>query len=94
MTEIGDHTGDTGTGAGEKVQETQKDITKGTELYLVANEVVTLEEETGIMAEAEVHEGAVVTTPTPSIKMYRDCMVEVLLGAGEIYGPLCGGGEE
>ena len=65
VADIGDPMGDTGTGAGDMVPETHRDSTKGTAQDLVANEVVTLVEETGITAEAEVREGGMVTTPTP-----------------------------
>ena len=47
VAEIGDPTGDTGTGAGVTVKETQRDSTMGTAQDSVANEVVTLVEETG-----------------------------------------------
>ena len=57
--------GDNGTQAGDTVTENQKDSTAGTVQYLVADEMVTLGEETGITAEAEVHEGVMVQTPTP-----------------------------
>ena len=46
VAEIGDPTGDTKTGAGDTVLETQRDSTTGTAQYLVADEVVTLVEET------------------------------------------------
>ena len=65
VAEIRDLTGYTGTGAGDTVPETQRDSTTDTAQYLVADKVVTLVEETGITAEAEVREGAMVTTPTP-----------------------------
>ena len=44
MAEIRDPTGDTRTGAGDMVQETQRESTTGTARYLVADEVVTLVE--------------------------------------------------
>ena len=64
VAEIGDPTGDTGTGAGHTVPETQRDRTTGTAPNLVVDEVVNLVEETEIMAEEEVSEGGMVTTPT------------------------------
>ena len=63
--EIRDPIGDTGTGAGDTVKETQRDSTTGKAQYLVAHEVVTLVEEIGITMEAVVHEGVMVQTPTP-----------------------------
>ena len=67
VAEIGYPTGDTGKGAGGKVTETRRDRTTGTAQDLVAYKVVTLvEDRTGITLEAEVHEGGMVTTPTPS----------------------------
>ena len=69
VAEIRDPTGDTGTGAGDTVQETQRDITMGKERYLVADEVVTLVEETGTTAEAAVQEGDMVQTlPPPPLR--------------------------
>ena len=65
VTDTGDTTGDTGTRAGETVQETQGGRTTGTARDLVADEVVTLVEEMEITMEAEVHQGAMVTTQTP-----------------------------
>ena len=64
VADIGDPTGDTGTGAGHTVPETQRDRTTETAQYSVAYGVVTLVEETGITAEAEVREVEMVTTPT------------------------------
>ena len=57
VTDIGDTTGDTGTRAGETVQETQGGRTTGTAQDLVADEVVTLVEEMEITAELEVRKG-------------------------------------
>ena len=65
VAEIGDTTGDTGTGAGDTVKETQRDSTMRTAQYLVADEVVTLVEETGTTAEAAVHNGGMVQTHPP-----------------------------
>ena len=65
VAEIRDPTGDTGTGAGDTVPETHRDITMVTAQYSVADDVVTLVEETEITVEAEVHKGEMVTTPTP-----------------------------
>ena len=48
VAEIGDPTGDTGTGAGGTVSETQRYRTTGTARYSVADKVVTLVEETEI----------------------------------------------
>ena len=47
------------------VQETQRNSTTGTAQDLVADEVVTLVEETGITAEVEVRKGAMFQTPPP-----------------------------
>ena len=71
LAEIRDPMGDTGTGVGGTVPETQRDITTGIVQYLVVDEVVTLVEETEITAEAEVREGSMVTTPTPLINTGR-----------------------
>ena len=65
VAEIGDPTGDTGTGAGETLPETHRDRTMGTAQNLVAEKVVPLMVEMEITAEAEVREGGMVTTPTP-----------------------------
>ena len=65
MAEIRDHAFDTGTGAQDTVQENQRERPTGTAQYLVADRVGTLVEDTGIMAEAAVCEGAMVQTPTP-----------------------------
>ena len=51
--------------SGEKVQETQRDITTGTAQYSVADEVATLVEYTGKAEEAAVCEGEMVQTPNP-----------------------------
>ena len=53
---------DTRTGAGVTVKETQRDNTTGTARYLGVDVV---EVETGKTAEAVVHKGAMVQTPTP-----------------------------
>ena len=55
--EIRDPTGDTGTGMGDTVKGTQRDSTTGTAQNLAVDEVVTLVEETGKMAEAAVQKG-------------------------------------
>ena len=65
VTEIRDPTGDTETVVGDTVQETQRDSTKVTVQYSVADKVVTLMEETRITADAEVRERAMVKTTTP-----------------------------
>ena len=65
VADIGDPSGGTGTGVGDTVPETQRDRTTGMVRDLVADEVVTLVEETEITAEAEVLEGEMVITPTP-----------------------------
>ena len=57
VAEIRDPTGDTGTGAGDTVPETQRYSTMGTAQYSVANKVVPLVEESGITVEAELREG-------------------------------------
>ena len=63
LAEIGDPTGDTGTGAGEMVPETWRDRTTGTARDLVVEEVVTLVGDMEITAEVEVREGEMVTKP-------------------------------
>ena len=66
--------GDTGKGAGETVPETRRDRTKGTAQDAVVDKVVTLMGEMEITAEAEVHEGDMVTTPIPPpTKTDRKC---------------------
>ena len=57
VVEIGDLTGDTGKGAGDRVPETWRYRTTGTVRDSVADEVVTLVGEMEITAEAEVREG-------------------------------------
>ena len=57
VAEIGDPTGDTGTGAVEAVPENRRDRTTGTARYLVAEILVTLVEDMEITAEAELREG-------------------------------------
>ena len=65
LADIGDPTGETETGAGDTVPETQRDRTTGTAQDLVAYDVFTLVEETEITAEVEMRNGEMVTTPTP-----------------------------
>ena len=65
VAEIGDPTGDTGTGAGETLSETHRDRTMGAAQNLVAEKVVPLMVEMEITVKAEVREGGMVTTPTP-----------------------------
>ena len=65
VAEIGDPTGDTGKGAGKTAPETWRDRTTRKKRDLVAEKVVTLVGEMEIMAEVEVREGEMVTTPTP-----------------------------
>ena len=66
--EIGDPTGETGTGTEITAKETRRDIIPGTAQDLVASVV---EVETGTTAEAAVREGAMVQTPPPSTKTGR-----------------------
>ena len=60
--EIGDPTGDTGTGVEITAKETRKDSITGTAQDLVVDMV---EVEAGTTAEAEVRKGAMVQPPTP-----------------------------
>ena len=72
--EIGDPTGDTGTGAGVTVKEPQSYRTTGTARYSVADVV---ELETGTTSEAAVREGDMVERPTLPTKTGRKCGVAV-----------------
>ena len=69
VADIGDPTGGTGTGAGNRVPEPQRDRTTGTARDSVTGEVVTLVGEMEITAEAEMREGRIVTKPTTPTKM-------------------------
>ena len=71
VAEVGYPMGDTGTGEGDTLQETQRDSTTGMARYLVADEVVTLVEEKGTTAGEAVHKGAMVQTPNPPTKTGR-----------------------
>ena len=66
--EIGDPTGDSGTGVEIKAKETRRHSIMGTSRYLVAD---MMEVDMGTTAEAAVREGAMVQTPPPSTKMGR-----------------------
>ena len=57
--------GGTGTGAGVTVKETQRYSTTVTAQDSVADEVVTLVEETRITMEAAVRDGAMIQPPPP-----------------------------
>ena len=69
VADIGDPTGDTGTGLGVTVKETWRDSIIGTAKDLVAD---VAEVDTGTTAEAVVCEGAMVQTPTPHTKTGRN----------------------
>ena len=58
--------GGTEKGTGGTVPETRRDRTTGTAQYLVADKLVTMVGEMEITTEAEVREGGMVKTPTPS----------------------------
>ena len=79
--EIGDPTGDTGTGAGVTVKETRKDSITGRAQDWVADVV---ELETGKTAEAAVREGAMVQTPTPPTKTGSKLGAEVITVGKEV----------